>query len=62
MPKITGACEGYFPTWYYDVDRKQCGQFIYGGCLGNANNFKTRDECEALCSESDDIGKRITYV
>ncbi|XP_058806520.1 papilin [Phymastichus coffea] len=54
LPKIGGPCEGYYPTWYYDVDRKQCGQFIYSGCLGNKNNFKTRQECEELCSESTD--------
>ncbi|XP_044011690.1 papilin isoform X3 [Aphidius gifuensis] len=55
LPKSTGPCEGYNPTWYYDSDRKQCGQFIYGGCLGNANKFKTRDECEQLCTVSDNV-------
>ena len=23
--------------------------FIYGGCRGNANNFKTKAECEQKC-------------
>ncbi|XP_072747679.1 papilin isoform X3 [Anoplolepis gracilipes] len=55
LPKIAGPCEGYHPTWYYDVGRKQCGQFIYGGCLGNANKFKTREECEELCVTPDDL-------
>ncbi|XP_070527125.1 papilin isoform X2 [Cardiocondyla obscurior] len=55
LPKIAGPCEGYHPTWYYDSNRKQCGQFVYGGCLGNANKFKTREECEKLCVTPDDI-------
>ncbi|XP_021914576.1 papilin isoform X2 [Zootermopsis nevadensis] len=49
LPKIEGPCEGYYPYWYYDIDRKQCGQFIYGGCLGNNNRFDTREECQDLC-------------
>ncbi|RLU15132.1 hypothetical protein DMN91_013019 [Ooceraea biroi] len=55
LPKIAGPCEGYHPKWYYDADRKQCGQFIYGGCLGNANKFETREECAELCVTPDDI-------
>ncbi|XP_050439361.1 papilin isoform X2 [Adelges cooleyi] len=49
LPKSVGPCEGYYPTWYYDSDRKQCAQFIYGGCLGNNNKFQTREECEHIC-------------
>lgn len=49
LPKIEGPCEGYHPTWYHDHERGQCGQFIYGGCLGNANRFKTREDCSSLC-------------
>ncbi|KAJ9585100.1 hypothetical protein L9F63_020556, partial [Diploptera punctata] len=49
LPKIEGPCEGYYPHWYYDTERKQCGQFIYGGCLGNNNRFETREQCEELC-------------
>ncbi|XP_035723305.1 papilin-like isoform X5 [Vespa mandarinia] len=55
LPKISGPCESYYPTWYYDPGRKQCGQFVYGGCLGNANKFKTKEECEELCVVPDDI-------
>ncbi|XP_023705293.1 papilin isoform X5 [Cryptotermes secundus] len=49
LPKIEGPCEGYYPHWYYDTERKQCGQFIYGGCLGNNNRFETREECQDVC-------------
>ncbi|XP_043274071.1 papilin [Venturia canescens] len=55
LPKIAGRCEGYHPKWYYDTERKQCGQFIYGGCLGNANRFESREQCEELCSAPDGV-------
>ncbi|XP_034936854.1 papilin isoform X2 [Chelonus insularis] len=55
LPKSTGPCEGYHPMWYYDTEREQCGQFIYGGCLGNDNKFETREKCEDLCVIPDDI-------
>ncbi|PSN47564.1 hypothetical protein C0J52_19332 [Blattella germanica] len=55
LPKIEGPCEGYYPHWYYDAERKQCGQFIYGGCLGNNNRFETREECDELCVVPDTL-------
>ncbi|XP_046586729.1 papilin isoform X8 [Neodiprion lecontei] len=54
LPKVVGPCDGYYPTWYYDTDRKQCAQFIYGGCLGNANKFNSKEDCEELCVVPDD--------
>jgi len=59
LPKSVGPCEGYYPTWYYDQDRKQCAQFVYGGCLGNNNKFQTREECEHLCVIPDTLGIQI---
>ncbi|XP_048486291.1 papilin isoform X3 [Plutella xylostella] len=49
LPKSKGACQGYNLHWYFDTDRQQCGQFVYGGCLGNDNNFETRDACQDQC-------------
>lgn len=57
LPKVEGPCEGYYPKWYYDSERKQCGQFIYGGCLGNNNNFDTREECQQVCAADQIAGK-----
>jgi hypothetical protein len=59
LPKISGPCEGYYPIWYYDQSRKQCGQFVYGGCLGNNNKFQTREECENLCVLPDHASKYL---
>ncbi|KFD45663.1 hypothetical protein M514_21128 [Trichuris suis] len=49
LPYETGPCKASFTKYYYDWDSKQCLEFTYGGCEGNANNFETIDECEAAC-------------
>ena len=49
LPPVTGPCKALFFRYYYDSTTHQCQQFIYGGCQGNSNNFKTIEECEAAC-------------
>ncbi|XP_077350046.1 kunitz-type serine protease inhibitor A-like [Lithobates pipiens] len=44
-----GPCEAYMPRYYYDQKTKTCKEFIYGGCLGNGNNFLNKGECERIC-------------
>ncbi|KAK7505592.1 hypothetical protein BaRGS_00003337, partial [Batillaria attramentaria] len=44
-----GPCRGYNILWYYDNAIRRCQQFIYGGCEGNGNQFKTEQECADLC-------------
>lgn len=50
LEKETGRCEGYFERYFYNETAKQCQQFIYGGCDGNANNFESLVECNEMCS------------
>uniref|UniRef100_A0A5K3G6L6 Kunitz/Bovine pancreatic trypsin inhibitor domain protein n=1 Tax=Mesocestoides corti TaxID=53468 RepID=A0A5K3G6L6_MESCO len=57
LPKEVGPCRAAVRRWTYDLSKGQCVEFTYGGCLGNANNFKTKEACEAKCggqSESKD--------
>ncbi|XP_077529491.1 PI-stichotoxin-She2a-like [Haemaphysalis longicornis] len=46
---ITGLCKAYFERWYFDIETGRCEQFVYGGCGGNANRYKTLRECEIAC-------------
>ncbi|KAK3607041.1 hypothetical protein CHS0354_011601 [Potamilus streckersoni] len=46
----TGNCKAYFRRFYYDHAMGECKQFIYGGCGGNGNNFKTIESCNQRCS------------
>ena len=48
-PPETGSCRGYFLRYYFDYEEEKCKKFIYGGCEGNANNFKTRAKCARAC-------------
>lgn len=44
-----GPCRGAFPRWYFDAAKRMCVPFIYGGCRGNRNNFKTIENCLGTC-------------
>ncbi|XP_013384770.1 uncharacterized protein ZC84.1 [Lingula anatina] len=48
-PADPGPCDGFFPRYFFDSKACQCQKFIYGGCGGNANNFKTLEECQQTC-------------
>lgn len=47
-----GPCRAYDPRWYYNRTDGSCQQFMYGGCPGNGNNFKTVDECQEKCGDA----------
>lgn len=38
-----------FYRFAYDVEKRECVEFIYGGCAGNSNNFETKEDCEQKC-------------
>lgn len=61
LPQVKGACVGYHLRWYYDSAREQCGQFVFGGCLGNANNFDTRELCQERCEPARSAGNFNLY-
>uniref|UniRef100_A0A914L2H6 BPTI/Kunitz inhibitor domain-containing protein n=1 Tax=Meloidogyne incognita TaxID=6306 RepID=A0A914L2H6_MELIC len=47
LEQDSGPCEALFIRWWYD--KGECKKFVYGGCRGNGNNFKTLEECQARC-------------
>lgn len=49
LPPMSGDCQAYIPRWYFNAFTGGCTQFIYGGCDGNANRFRTLAECENTC-------------
>ncbi|GBL76652.1 hypothetical protein AVEN_107637-1 [Araneus ventricosus] len=54
-PKDSGPCMALFPRWFYNQQTGQCEEFTYGGCSGNKNNFKTKNDCEKACGN----GKKL---
>ena len=40
-------------TWYFDAATKTCMSFKALGCLGNANNFESKEICESTCASKE---------
>ncbi|KAG8194023.1 hypothetical protein JTE90_003623 [Oedothorax gibbosus] len=51
--KDRGPCEGFVWRYFHDHEKGECEAFIYGGCRGNENNFKTKRECSNVCGVSE---------
>jgi len=49
LPIDPGPCRAFILRWGFNSDTNQCERFVYGGCLGNANNFETHAECVDSC-------------
>mmetsp|Transcript_1152 Transcript_1152/g.3394 ORF Transcript_1152/g.3394 Transcript_1152/m.3394 type:complete len:143 (-) Transcript_1152:239-667(-) len=49
LPPETGMCRAFFQRWYFDPASRSCSMFVYGGCGGNENNFRTQAECDVTC-------------
>jgi uncharacterized protein with NAD-binding domain and iron-sulfur cluster len=57
---VRGPCVQNKTMWYFDSDNGACSQFIYSGCLGNANKFESYEECHNLCDESEDENEIVS--
>ncbi|XP_069907367.1 eppin isoform X2 [Oryctolagus cuniculus] len=51
LPKDSGPCMAYFIRWWYSKENNTCYSFVYGGCLGNNNNFQTQAICQDACQK-----------
>ncbi len=51
LPTDVGFCRSFQERFYYDSVDHQCKTFSWGGCLGNANNFASADDCLAACGQ-----------
>jgi hypothetical protein len=49
LPKDPGPCRARILRYYFDSKQRKCLPFYYGGCKGNANNFKSILECKTSC-------------
>ncbi|XP_037500989.1 boophilin-H2 [Rhipicephalus sanguineus] len=51
-----GSCNLDLPRWWYHSDAQRCKLFFYSGCGGNANLYKTKEQCEKTCTNLKAIG------
>lgn len=49
LDEAPGPCRGLVTRYFFDTRSQQCKHFFYGGCFGNANNFRSMAECQAKC-------------
>uniref|UniRef100_A0A671WA73 Tissue factor pathway inhibitor n=1 Tax=Sparus aurata TaxID=8175 RepID=A0A671WA73_SPAAU len=49
LDEAPGPCRGLVTRYLFDSRSQQCRHFFYGGCFGNANNFRSMAECQAKC-------------
>ena len=49
LPAKAGNCRARIKRYYYNADVGTCQSFIYSGCNGNENNFKSVNECRKQC-------------
>ncbi|KRT86056.1 hypothetical protein AMK59_2573, partial [Oryctes borbonicus] len=54
LSKDRGPCRNYTVRWFYDMEYGGCSRFWYGGCDGNGNRFKSKEDCHNVCVEPSD--------
>uniref|UniRef100_A0A4Q8K0Q2 Kappa-Liphistoxin-Lsp1a_1 n=1 Tax=Liphistius sp. SGP-2016 TaxID=1905180 RepID=A0A4Q8K0Q2_9ARAC len=50
LPSDSGRCKASFQRWYFNG--RKCVTFLYGGCGGNHNRFKTQEACMKRCAKA----------
>uniref|UniRef100_A0A3B3UBT0 BPTI/Kunitz inhibitor domain-containing protein n=1 Tax=Poecilia latipinna TaxID=48699 RepID=A0A3B3UBT0_9TELE len=49
LAKNSGGCRKPSVVWFHDARTGRCARFLYNGCGGNQNRFRTRERCEEMC-------------
>ncbi|NXU71444.1 AMBP protein, partial [Oreotrochilus melanogaster] len=49
LSRNPGPCSGMLPRFFYNSSSMACETFLFGGCLGNGNNFYSEKECLQAC-------------
>ncbi|NXV08999.1 AMBP protein, partial [Cettia cetti] len=49
LSRDPGPCSGMASRFFYNSSSMACETFLYGGCLGNGNNFYSEKECLQAC-------------
>lgn len=49
LPVETGRCRASMRRFFFNSTSRQCEEFRFGGCEGNANRFDTEKDCNDFC-------------
>ena len=61
-PVVSGNCKKRYVRYYYEHVSQRCRSFIYSGCGGNPNSFKSNFQCIKACEKSSQRSKYITFL
>uniref|UniRef100_A0A3B5MJF3 Tissue factor pathway inhibitor n=1 Tax=Xiphophorus couchianus TaxID=32473 RepID=A0A3B5MJF3_9TELE len=61
LPEAPGPCRGFLKRFFFDSQTQQCRHFYYGGCFGNANNFRSMADCQQRCLNTDFSASEICF-
>lgn len=64
LPVLVGKCidsQDYHKRWYYDDSRGNCVSFIYSGCAGNQNNFRSYESCTEYCGNRKSLASLFLF-
>ncbi|XP_061433953.1 papilin-like isoform X2 [Lethenteron reissneri] len=61
MDREIGPCQAIIPRYFYNRYTQRCQKFNFGGCHGNANNFKTETECRIACKTVQKVPKKCRF-
>uniref|UniRef100_A0A803W042 Tissue factor pathway inhibitor n=1 Tax=Ficedula albicollis TaxID=59894 RepID=A0A803W042_FICAL len=54
-----GPCRSYLRRYAFNLSSMRCEEFIYGGCYGNANNFRDLQSCVDHCLPEKSNGSHV---
>ncbi|XP_037086588.1 papilin-like, partial [Pollicipes pollicipes] len=52
LPPDPGTCGADSPRLFFDAALGVCRRFLFGGCGGNLNNFRSLDACYRTCNNA----------
>lgn len=58
LSRDPGPCSGMLSRFFYNSSSMACETFLYGGCLGNGNNFYSEKECLQACRTEGERGNQ----
>lgn len=61
LSQDSGPCSGMVSRFFYNSSSMACETFLYGGCLGNGNNFYSEKECLQACRTEGEQGDQETF-
>ncbi|XP_014019912.1 tissue factor pathway inhibitor isoform X3 [Salmo salar] len=62
LDEAPGPCRGLVTRYFFDSQSQECKHFYYGGCFGNANNFKSMKACQARCQNPGEFALSASHM